>query len=79
MQNKYGLSKDAQDHGKAKDALKGATKRGNITILERKGNDCQYRARITEPRLNEFYTRRRDEEAKIDRIHNTKATEKQRR
>ena len=34
--NKYGISKIAQDHGKANDALKAATKRGNSTILKGK-------------------------------------------
>ena len=39
--NKYGISKEAQDHGKAKEALECATKRGYSTILERYEIDDQ--------------------------------------
>ena len=76
--HKYGISKEVQNHGKAKDALKGATQRSSSTIFERYQNDDQYRARINDQGLNEDDVLRRDEEAKIDRVRCANATEKQR-
>ena len=47
------------------------------TIFERCRDDT-YRQRMTEQKLNEYDFRRRDEEAKIDRIHYTNGSEQQR-
>ena len=66
--NKYGISKEAQNHGNTKDAWKRAKQKGYSTILERHKDDT-YRERMTELGLNENDNCRRDQEPKIDRIN----------
>ena len=71
---KFCKRKEAPDHGKDKDALKVATKRGYGAILELYENDSQYRARMTEQGSKEDGTHRRHEEANIDRVHHATVT-----
>ena len=75
--HEYGTSREAQKHGKANDALTSANKKRYCTILERSKDDKTYLERVTEQGLNEDDIRKRDEEAKIDRVHCTNAPEKQ--
>ena len=60
----------------AKDAVKSAQKEGLNTIFARRKGDDTHRERVTEQGVNDI--RKRDEEAKIDRVHKMNATEKQR-
>ena len=69
LQNQGGVIAEAQDHGKAKDALNSAKKSGYSTISERYKDDDTYRARMNELGLNEDDIHRRDGEAKFDRAH----------
>ena len=72
--NKYGTSKEAKEHGKTKDALTCAEIKCHLTI-ERYGKDDEFRERMTEEGSNTDDVRKRDEQAKIDRVHCTVATE----
>ena len=76
--SRHGASREAQEHGKAKEALKSAEKKGYINILDRCGKDAKLSGRITERGLNEDDIRRRDEEDNLDRVNFSNATEKQR-
>ena len=58
------------------DALQNAKKKGYSTFLERYKDDDTYSSKMTEQGLKEDVNRRRDEEGKIDRFHNTNATKK---
>ena len=46
--NKFGRSKEAREHGKAKDAMKNAKNRCNPTILDRTEDHDTYSERMTE-------------------------------
>ena len=75
---KYGISKEAQDHGRAKDALKSAKKETlEFHILERCENVDTYRRTMTEQELREDDIRRRDEEGNINRVHFSNVDEQQ--
>ena len=74
-ENIDGTSKAEQEHGKAKDALKLAKKKGYRTMLERCKDDETNREIVTEQGLDEDDIRKRDEEAKLDRVPCTTATE----
>ena len=73
---KCGTSREPQEHGEAKDALKSTKKKGYRTILERCNDDDTYRERMIGQALDEDDFRRRDEEAKFDRLRYMNATEK---
>ena len=57
-------------------ALKSAKKKGHSTVLERKKDDNTYRETLTGQGSHQNDIPRRDEEAKIDRVPCTNATEK---